>query len=119
MSRKPMIKLYVTGNDEYVIDAFAEIYDTYKIDRNIVTKGTRDHMSLEFIGDRAVCMVPLYHGGDTDIVLARAWYIISRWDVTSIVCNGMLVRDLGDPHEKMLSFPCDTFEKILDEGEKS
>lgn len=105
----PAIKLFITGDDERVQEAYEEIYSTYIVDKNLVTKGTRDHMTLEFSGDRAVCMVPIFNSSNKDLMLARAWYIICRWDVTSIVCNGILVRDLGDPQDKMLNFPVDTF----------
>lgn len=109
----PAIKLFITGTDEYVEDAFAEIFDTYIIDKNLVTKGTRDGMAIEHSGDRAVCMVPIFNSSNKDLMFARAWYIICRWDVTSIVCNGILVRDLGDPQDKMLNFPVDTFENHI------
>ncbi len=99
----PTIKLFITGDDERVQEAYEEIYSTYIIDKNLVTKGTAHNMTLEFSGDRAVCMVPIYSTPDKSIMLNRAWYIISRWDVTSVVCqggpNGLLVRDLGDPIE--------------------
>ena len=91
----PTIKLFITGDDERVQEAYEEIYSTYIIDKNLVTKGTRDHMTLEFSGDRAVCMVPIFSSPDKNVMLARAWYIISRWDVTSVVLNGLLVRDLN------------------------
>ena len=94
MSKTPAIKLFITGTDEYVADAFAEIFDTYIIDKNLVTKGTRDGMTIEYSGDRAVCMVPIYSTPDKSMLLMRAHYIIKRWDVTSAVCNGLLVRDI-------------------------
>ena len=109
----PTIELFITGDDERVQEAYEEIYSTYIIDKDLVTKGTRDHMTLEFSGDRAVCMVPIFSSPDKDVMLARAWYIICRWDVTSVVLNGLLVRDMGYPQDKMLNFPCETFEKIL------
>lgn len=90
----PAIKLYITGDDVRVQEAYEEIYSTYMIDKYLVTKGTRDNMTLEFSGDRGVVMVPIYSSKDKSTMLDRAWYIISRWDVTSIVCNGMLVREL-------------------------
>jgi hypothetical protein len=90
----PTIKLFITGTDERVQEAYEEIYSTYIIDKNLVTKGTRDNMTLEFSGDRAVCMVPIFNSKDKDTMMDRAWYIISRWDVTSMVCNGLLVRDV-------------------------
>ena len=95
MTKTPTIKLFITGDDERVQEAYEEIYSTYIIDKNLVTKGTRDHMTLEFSGDRAVCMVPIFSTPDKNVMLARAWYIISRWDVTSVVLNGLLVRDLN------------------------
>lgn len=96
MSKTPAIKLFITGTDEYVADAFAEIFDTYLIDKNLVTKGTRDGMTIEYSGDRAVCMIPIYSTPDKQTMLARAWYIIGRWDVTSVVTGkGLLVRDIG------------------------
>lgn len=95
MAKEPIIKLFITGDDERVQEAYDEIYSTYIIDKNLVTKGTRDNMTMEFSGDRAVCMVPIFSSPDKDLMLARAWYIICRWDVTSIVCNGLLVRDLN------------------------
>lgn len=95
MAKTPIIKLFITGDDERVQEAYEEIYSTYIIDKNLVTKGTRDHMTLEFSGDRAVCMVPIFSSPDKNVTLARAWYIISRWDVTSVVLNGLLVRDLN------------------------
>ena len=95
MAKTPIIKLFITGDDERVQEAYEEIYSTYIIDENLVTKGTRDHMTLEFSGDRAVCMVPIFSSPDKNVMLARAWYIISRWDATSVVLNGLLVRDLN------------------------
>jgi hypothetical protein len=95
MAKTPIIKLFITGDDERVQEAYEEIYSTYIVDENLVTKGTRDNMTLEFSGDRAVCMVPIFSSPDKDVMLARAWYIISRWDVTSVVLNGLLVRDLN------------------------
>lgn len=95
MAKTPIIKLFITGDDERVQEAYEEIYSTYIVDENLVTKGTRDHMTLEFSGDRAVCMVPIFSSPDKNVMLARAWYIISRWDVTSVVLNGLLVRDLN------------------------
>lgn len=95
MAKTPIIKLFITGDDERVQEAYEEIYSTYIMDENLVTKGTRDHMTLEFSGDRAVCMVPIFSSPDKNVMLARAWYIISRWDVTSVVLNGLLVRDLN------------------------
>ena len=90
----PTIKLFITGDDERVQEAYEEIYSTYIIDKNLVTKGTRDNMTLEFSGDRAVCMVPIFGSIlNREAMLNRAWYIISRWGVTSIVCNGILVKD--------------------------
>ena len=91
----PTIKLFITGNDERVQEAYEEIFSTNIVDEYLVTKGTRDHMTLEFSGDRAVCMVPIFSSPDKNVMLARAWYIISRWDVTSVVLNGLLVRDLN------------------------
>lgn len=91
----PTIKLFITGDDERVQEAYEEIYSTHIVDKNFVTKGTRDNMTLEFSGDRAVCMVPIFSSKDKEAMLNRAWYIISRWDVTSIVCNGLLVRDFA------------------------
>lgn len=99
----PAIKLFITGDDERVQEAYEEIYSTYIIDKNFVTKGTRDHMTLEFSGDRAVCMVPIFSSKDKEAMLNRAWYIISRWDVTSVVCNGLLVRDFAA--ESLVAFP--------------
>lgn len=90
----PAIKLFITGTDEKVQEAYEEIYSTYIIDEFFVTKGTRDNMTLEFSGDRAVCMVPIFNSKDKGAMMDRAWYIISRWDVTSIVCNGLLVREV-------------------------
>lgn len=95
MAKTPIIKLFITGDDERVQEAYEEIYSTYIMDENLVTKGTRDYMTLEFSGDRAVCMVPIFSSPDKNVMLARAWYIISRWDVTSVVLNGLLVRDLN------------------------
>ena len=95
MAKTPTIKLFITGDDERVQEAYEEIYSTYIVDEYLVTKGTRDHMTLEFSGDRAVCMVPIFSSPDKNVMLARAWYIISRWDVTSVVLNGLLVRDLN------------------------
>lgn len=95
MAKTPIIKLFITGNDERVQEAYEEIFSTYIMDEYLVTKGTRDHMTLEFSGDRAVCMVPIFSSPDKNVMLARAWYIISRWDVTSVVLNGLLVRDLN------------------------
>ena len=95
MAKTPIIKLFITGDDERVQEAYEEIYSTYIIDKDLVTKGTRDNMTLEFSGDRAVCMVPIFSSPDKNVMLARAWYIISRWDVTSVVLNGLLVRDLN------------------------
>lgn len=91
----PTIKLFITGDDERVQEAYEEIFSTNIMDDYLVTKGTRDHMTLEFSGDRAVCMVPIFSSPDKNVMLARAWYIISRWDVTSVVLNGLLVRDLN------------------------
>ena len=91
----PTIKLFITGDDERVQEAYEEIFSTNIMDEYLVTKGTRDHMTLEFSGDRAVCMVPIFSSPDKNVMLARAWYIISRWDVTSVVLNGLLVRDLN------------------------
>lgn len=95
MAKTPIIKLFITGDDERVQEAYEEIYSTNIVDEYLVTKGTRDHMTLEFSGDRAVCMVPIFSSPDKNVMLARAWYIISRWDVTSVVLNGLLVRDLN------------------------
>ena len=91
----PTIKLFITGDDERVQEAYEEIFSTNIMDDYLVTKGTRDHMTLEFSGDRAVCMVPIFSSPDKNVMFARAWYIISRWDVTSVVLNGLLVRDLN------------------------
>lgn len=95
MAKTPIIKLFITGDDERVQEAYEEIFSTNIVDEYLVTKGTRDHMTLEFSGDRAVCMVPIFSSPDKNVMLARAWYIISRWDVTSVVLNGLLVRDLN------------------------
>lgn len=95
MAKTPIIKLFITGDDERVQEAYEEIFSTNIMDEYLVTKGTRDHMTLEFSGDRAVCMVPIFSSPDKNVMLARAWYIISRWDVTSVVLNGLLVRDLN------------------------
>ena len=59
----PTIKLFITGDDERVQEAYEEIYSTYIIDKNLVTYCYEDKMA-----NHKHSHVPPYAAGDnTDV----------------------------------------------------
>ena len=90
MKDKPYLILSISGDKDYVCDAYDHIRSTYDIDKKHVTKRTIDSMLLEYMeGDRAYCYIPIFPS-TKKLVRERVRYIMARWDVNGIYCNANL-----------------------------